>query len=760
MNFIKSTSLLMLFLVLGTKIFAGGFLIVIPDAHSNPNNIQLLPGQVNPALFPLESRSTKIESRIFDQTATTTIDQVFYNPTGRRLEAYFLFPVPKDVVISKFTMNINGKMQEAELLDAVKARQIYEQIVRKSQDPALLEYYNRGMFRVRIFPIEPNSEQKIQLTYSETLQKDNGTISYSFPLNTAKYSAKPLNNLSMRVIIEGSSKIKTVYCPSHESEIIRKEDKNATVGFEMKNARPDRDFELYYNMDNSKFGFSMLNYKEGKDDGYFFLNISPGLGDVKEVVQKDIVFVMDKSGSMSDKKMDQAKKALKFCIENLNQGDRFELIPFSTEASPLFGEVTEFNAQNKKKAIERIDELRAIGGTNIDEALQLALASQKSKTDRPFFIIFMTDGKPTIGETQEAALLNKIKGLNKNNIRIFTFGIGTDLNTHLLDKMTEMTRGHRAYVLEDEDIEIKVSDFYEKASSPVLTDVKISFDKSVEISDVYHKELPDIFKGGTLSLMGRYKGTGKSMLTLSGKINGQEMKFSYELNFEKEQNRHNFIPSLWASRAIGYLLDQIRLHGENKELVDEVVRLAKKHGIITPYTSYLILEDEAIAANNTRIRTEDQLLRPRALNAPQMKSDLQLEEVQVTLNSKSETSKSGKAGVQASKEIQEMNRAENIGAVKQGEERLMYKDKTGQNHNLGEGISNVRGRAVYQNNNNWLDANIALQSSENNNLKTNRVKFNSEEYFKLMQKEGANDFLALGKNVRFMLENEVFEVFE
>ncbi len=760
MNFIKSTSLVMLIFLLNVKIFAGGFLIVMPDAHSNPNNIQLRPGQVNPALFPLESRSTKIETRIFDQTATTTIDQVFFNPTGRRLEAYFLFPVPKDVVISKFTMNINGKMQEAELLDADKARQIYEQIVRKAQDPALLEYYNRGMFRVRIFPIEPNSEQRIQLTYSETLQRDNGTISYSFPLNTSKYSAKPLNNLSMRVIVEGSSKIKTVYCPSHEAEIIRKDDKNATVGFEMKNVRPDRDFELYYNMDNSKFGFSMLNYKEGKEDGYFFLNISPGMGEVKEIVQKDIVFVMDKSGSMSDKKMDQAKKALKFCIENLNQGDRFELIPFSTEASPLFGEVSEFNAANKKKAIERIDELKAIGGTNIDEALQLALASQKNKNDRPFFIIFMTDGKPTIGETQEDALLKKIKEINKNNVRIFTFGIGTDLNTHLLDKMTEMTRGHRSYVLEDEDIEIKVSDFYEKASSPVLTDVKISFDKAIQISDVYHKELPDMFKGGTLSLMGRYNGSGKSVLTLSGKVNGQEVKYTYELNFEKEQTRHNFIPSLWASRAVGYLLDQIRLHGDNKELVDEVVRLAKKHGIITPYTSYLILEDEAIAANNNRVRTDDQLLRPRALNAPQIQSDLQLEEVQVTINSKSDARKSGKAGVQASKEMQEMNKAENVGATKQGEERLVYKDKSGESHNLGESISNVRGRAVYQNNNNWLDANIALKAGENNNLKTNRVKFNSEEYFKLMQKEGANDFLALGRNVRFMMDNEVFEVYE
>jgi Ca-activated chloride channel family protein len=759
MKFYNFLSFLML-LFLSAKTYAGGFLIVMPDAHSNPNNIQLRPGQVNPALFPLESRSTKIDTKIFDQTATTTIDQVFFNPTGRRLEAYFLFPVPKDVVISKFTMNINGKMQEAELLDATKAREIYEQIVRRAQDPALLEYYNRGMFRVRIFPIEPNSEQRIQLTYSETLQKDNGTISYSFPLNTAKYSAKPLNNLSMRVSIEGSSKIKTVYCPSHESEIIRKGEKNATVGFELKNVRPDRDFEMYFNMDNAKFGFSMLNFKEAKEDGYFFLNISPGLGDAKEIVQKDIVFVMDKSGSMSDKKMDQAKKALKFCIENLNQGDRFELIPFSTEASPLFGEVSEFNTENKKKAIERIDALKAIGGTNIDEAIQLALSSQKSKSERPFFIIFMTDGKPTIGETQEEALLSKIKGLNKNNIRIFTFGIGTDLNTHLLDKMTEMTRGHRAYVLEDEDIEIKVSDFYEKASSPVLTDVKISFDKAIGISDVYHKELPDIFKGGTLSLMGRYDGSGKSMLTLSGKVNGQEVKFTYELNFEKEQNRHSFIPSLWASRAVGYLLDQIRLHGENKELVDEVVRLAKKHGIITPYTSYLILEDEAIAANNNRIRTDDQLLRPRTLNAPQIQRDLQLEEVQVTINSRSDARKSGKAGVQASKELQEMNKAENMAVTKQGEERLVYKDKSGESHNLGESISNIRGRAVYQNSNSWLDANIALNAAENNNLKTNRIKFNSQEYFKLMEKEGANDFLALGRNVRFMMGNEIFEVYE
>ncbi len=739
--------------------YAGGFLIVMPDAHSNPNQV-LRPGQVNPALFPLETRSTKIEAKLFEQTATTTIEQVFYNPTGRRLEAYFLFPVPKGVVISKFSMNINGKMQEAELLDATKARQIYEQIVRKAQDPALLEYYNQGMFRVRIFPIEPNSEQRIKLTYTETLTKDNGTIAYTFPLNTSKYSAKPLNEISMRVMLEGNSNLKTVYCPTHEVEIIRKGEKQATVGFEMKNIRPDRDFELYWNMDNSKLGLSMLNFQDGKEDGYFFINVSPGFGDEKEIVQKDIVFVMDKSGSMSDKKMDQAKKALKFCIENLNPGDRFEVVPFSTEATSLFGQVEDFNAANKKKAIDFIESLRAIGGTNIDEAMQLAMESQKTKSDRPFFIIFMTDGKPTIGETQEDALLKKTMSHNKKNVRIFTFGIGTDLNTHLLDKMTEMTRGHRTYVLEDEDIEIKVSDFYEKASSPVLTDIKVSFDKSVRISDVYPKDLPDMFKGATLSLMGRYSGKGKGMVTVTGKVNGKEQSFSYEVNFEENHTGHNFIPSLWASRAVGYLLDQIRLHGENKELVDEVVRLAKKHGIITPYTSYLILEDEAIAANNNRVRPDDQILRPRAMQAPQLDRELNFEEVEGTIGTRTEAKKSGSSGVRASKELQDMNKADNISATKQGESRLAYKDKSGIDHNLSEGINNVQGRALYQNNNTWLDANLALETEKNKNLKTNRVKFNSEEYFKLMQREGANEFLALGRNVRFMLDSEAIEVYE
>lgn len=749
------TRMLLLALMLWTsaaRLHAGGFIVVMPDQHGQPN--QRVPRS---STFPLETRLTKVETAIVEQMATTSIEQVFYNPGDRQLEGFFLFPVPKDVVINKFTMFINGKETEAELLDAAKARQIYEQIVRRVEDPALLEYYQQGLFRVRIFPIMPKSEQRIRLTYSETLIKDNGTIEYAFPLNTQKYAAKPIEELSFKITVEGNEKIKNIYCPSHEVEIIRKGDKNATVGFEVKNARSDRDFQLYYNMDKSKVGMSLLTQHVAGEDGYFFLNLSPGLAASEEIVAKDIVFVFDKSGSMAGEKMDQGKKALQFCIENLNKGDRFEIIPFSTEASSLFGEVREYTDANKKQARTFIDELRPVGGTNIDEAFQMALASQKSQKDRPFFVIFLTDGKPTIGETDEEALLKKIRAQNKDNVRIFTFGIGNDLNTHLLDKLTEASRGYRSYVLPDEDIEIKVSDFFAKASSPVLTDLRIEFDKNVRISEVYPKQLPDLFRGGTLSLMGRFQGEGKCKITLVGKVNGKEQRFEYEVEMKKNRTEHKFIPDLWASRAVGYLLDQIRLHGESKELVEEVTRLAKKHGIITPYTSYLILEDERQLANNNQVRRDNLLLQPRA-NAPITEDRLVREELEMQRGSSNEKAKSGSGSVRASEQNKAFAQSSNAADTKKNS--LEAWNGSG-NANLAQDIANVQGRAFYLNNNQWIDANIQpLETKEGKNLKINRIKFGSDAYFKLLQQPENAELLALGRNVRFAQGNQVYDIYD
>lgn len=740
------------------QVQAGGFIIVMPDQHQKPGSV--VPGQINPHLFPLEARSLQVNTTIEGQTAQTTIKQVFFNPTRRQLEGYFLFPVPKDVVISKFTMNINGVPHEAELLDATKARSIYEAIVRRSQDPALLEYYGKGMFRVRIFPILPQKEQQIELTYTETLAKDNQTISYHFPLNTKKYAAKPIQEASFKVVINSQEDLKSIYCPTHEVEVIRKSEGKATVGFESSNLVSDRDFQLYFSLDNKQLGLSSLHYKAPNEDGYFFMNLSPGFGAKQKPIAKDIVFVMDKSGSMVGEKLEQAKKALRFCVENLNPDDRFELIPFSTEANPLFGKVEDFNKSNKAAALKFIDEIKAIGGTNIEEALDLALKSQEADNERPFFIIFMTDGKPTIGETNEASLLTKLDKLNQHKARIFTFGIGTNLNTHLLDKLTANTNAYRTYVLPDEDIEVKVSDFYTKASSPILTNVEVVFDKTVRVSEVYDKQLPDLFKGGSISLMGRYKGSGKSQVTIKGLVNGKPQSFKYTVDFEAKNTKHPFISDLWASRAVGYLLDQIRLHGEQEELVQEVTRLAKKHGIITPYTSYLIIEDEAqTVQREPTTLPQHQLLLPRVQETPEMDIDFE-EEIATFGDSRAkaaEQKKSGRSSVNTSVENQALNKASNLSATKQGTSRLQYKDQAGQQRNLSENIVNIQGRAWYQNGNSWTDANVALNADKN--LRTNRVQFNSSKYYELLKNEEIATFLSLGQEVRFLYNNEIYEIY-
>jgi len=272
-------------------LFSDGFIII----HN-------LPQRENP--FPLEVKEHYVNVDIYELTATTNIEQTFYNPNSYSMEGTYLFPVPKGAVIKKFSMFINGKEVNAELLDAKKAREIYEDIVRRERDPAILEYDGLDVFKVRIFPIEPYSEKRIKISYSEILTKDFGTIEYLYPLNTEKFSSKPLKEMVINVNLKTESEIKNVYSTSHNVEIVKKEKNRAIISYEEKNTKPDIDFKLYFSTINSKIGLSMIPYKEKNEDGFFFLNISPGLEvEEKEIVPKDVTFVFDNSGSMEGKKI-------------------------------------------------------------------------------------------------------------------------------------------------------------------------------------------------------------------------------------------------------------------------------------------------------------------------------------------------------------------------------------------------------------------------------------------------------------------------
>ncbi len=724
---------IVLLILISRLTFADG-LIIIP----RPEPLQ--------SSYPLEVLYHHVDVKINGNFAETFIDQEFHNPSDVMLEGYYIFPIPKNAVIKDFRMEINGKMVNAELLDANKARQIYEDIVRQIKDPALLEYSGQGIFKVRIFPIEPRSKKKVNISYREVLDSDNGIYEYVYPLNTEKFSAKPVKSVSVKVELKTNNKIKTIYSPTHSVEVVHKDNKNAVVSFEEENTKPDIDFKLYYSTNNDDIGLSLLTYQTGNDDGYFFLTASPSfLINNNQIDAKDITFVLDVSGSMVGDKMKQAKQALLYCVNNLNKGDGFDIIRFSTEAYSLFGKIETASESNIKKAENFIKELTAVGGTNIEEALNLAL-KEKGNNNRTRIIVFMTDGKPTIGETNDEMLIKRFTDSNSENIRIFTFGIGNDLNTHLLDKITEQTKAYRTYISENEDIEIKISSFYDKVQSPVLTNLSLSFGGSVKTFQTYPKELPDLFKGSSITIFGRYSGGGSSTISLTGTFKGEKKTFSLNTNFSTDNNQFDFIPPLWASRRIGYLLDQIRLNGENKELVDEITQLAREHGIVTPYTSYLIMEDEEIRIRRNELVDHFQTLPP----APELKRDAEGDFDAMK-------QKSGDRSVTASEELQGLNQASNYGETKQGSGRMNYKDSKGNEVNFTQQVRNIQGRAIYQSGKFWVDSELQNQKTKNQK----RIQFNSDEYFKLMKdKPETSQFLALGQNVRFYYENTFYEIYE
>ena len=553
---------------------------------------------------PLGVKSHRVNVQIKDGVAQTKLTEVFYNATNSRLEATFVFPIPAEAALTDFAMYINGKRESGQVVEAAKARQVYEDIVRRMRDPGLLEYMGRKMLQMRVFPIEPNSTQKIEVTYSCALPFDNGVYYYVFPLNTGDKASRVLEDSTFGVEITSTHALANVYSPSHKVGVTRKGDHSAVVGFEEERASLDKDFALYFTVADKDFGLNLLTYRVKGQDGYFALMLAPRV-ELKddEVMAKDVCFLVDVSGSMlQEDRIGSAKAALKFCLKSLSEKDRFALVPFSTGVE-TFGEgLMEAKKDNVEKALACVDKLEARGGTALCGALLKGLEMAPEGT-RPYIVVLITDGKPTIGVTEPADIIAELKKANKVNVRVFSFGIAEQLDVPLLDGITETTKGYSEYVSPGREIEAEISAFFRKVSSPVLAALKLEFGK-VKVTDMYPQTLPDLFRGSQLMVFGRYSGGGDVAVQLKGAMKGKEQTFAFDAAFPAETVENAFIPHLWAQRKIAYLLDEIRLHGENKELVDEVVRLSKEFGIATPYTSYLVLENEQAYVQHGIMRSE------------------------------------------------------------------------------------------------------------------------------------------------------------
>ncbi len=676
--------------------------------------------------------SHRVEVEIDNQVAITRIEQVFFNDSGRVAEGTYVFPLPMGAAVSDLVMWVDGKPIEAKILDADEARAIYDDIVRRMRDPALLEYVGAGAIQASVFPIQPYSEVKIEIEYGQLLPVEDGLVHYVYPLRTDHLTRRPVERLSISVRVRSNDPISTVYSPSHPIAISREGDYAFRVGYEDSYVRPESDFSLYYGLAREEISANLLTYRESaREDGFFTLIITPPLqADADRIIPKDVIIVLDQSGSMHGEKWDQAREAVKFVLENLNRRDRFNLIVFSTGYRVFADDLQPASVAGE--AIEWVEGLEALGGTDIDGALSEAM--RMADRERSTVVLFLTDGLPTEGETDVEKILDHVDRLAPPNVRIFTFGVGDDVDTFLLDQLWQKFRGAGTYVRPGERVDDEVSSLYNKISAPVLTDVELDVD-GVLVEELFPgKPLPDLFAGTQLILVGRYRDGGPATVRLEGDLDGEHKVYTYEVQFRERAGGEAFIPRLWATRKIGALLNAIRLHGEDPELVDSVIRLSIRYGIITPYTSFLITEDDIFSQEGREeVQMRFEADAGAAFAAPSGAGAVDAAEAAA-----------GLSGANAPLFTPAPTLVAPVGVPAGGEKGMGGE----------QAIRYVGDRTFVWRDGVWVDT---LYDADR--MTPQRVVFLSDEYFALLDRDPQiGEFLALGERVLFVWEGQAYEI--
>jgi Ca-activated chloride channel homolog len=567
------------------------------------------PPHILPPPRPLPSvavSSVDVDAKIAGGVAAVTVSHLFANRSPVAQEGDFVFPIPDGATIREFAMYDGETKLDARLMGKDEATATYEAIVRQRRDPALLTYVGRSALRVRLFPIAPNSERRVTLKLAIVLPREGGNQKFGWTLAGPHLPVKP-EKVTVRLNAEG---VGGVYSPTHDLQIRKEEGDRAVITWSSEKApgalTEHPELEVYLSpKDTRAVALSVLTYNASlpqvaslgggmRQSGYFMVVATPNLPDSAKVTgPKRVILVMDRSGSMAGKKIEQARGALKVALGKLRPIDSFNLLTFSDKVEKLAPEPLTASPDNLKRAMAWADDMTADGGTNIHQALIDGLA-QFDERRAGNTLLFFTDGLPTVGERDQSQIVKAAMDASQKKARCFVFGVGYDVDVPFLDTVSSKLRGDADYVRPDEDIEVKTAQFVAKTAAPSLENLKLTMN-GVRSGEVYPKpdELPDLFDGGQLVLVGRYTGEGKTQITLTGEAGGKPQSFTLGSNLPAVATEADFLPRLWASRKIGYLQDEIRLMEEGprkKEAIEQVVALSREFGILTPFTALFVPE--------------------------------------------------------------------------------------------------------------------------------------------------------------------------
>lgn len=736
--------------------------LIIPQARSYAWRQQAQQVQIS---------EVTVDVRILQQVATTTLEVGLTNPSAQQQEAEMLVPVPDGVVVRAFTFAGSATEPTAKLLPKLEARAIYRSIVSKLRDPALLEFAGYNLVRSNVFPVPARGTQRVRLVYEQVLPADGNRVDYVLPRSESFDAANTPWKISVRV--QSNSPISVVYSPSHQITVDHPAADQAIVRIPGDSKLDPGAFRLSYLVERNGLTASLMAYPDDRIGGGYFLLLAgvPPKSRTTDApaIPREVTLVIDRSGSMSGEKMEQARTAALQVIEGLNDGEAFNIIDYSDSIARFAEKPVIKTSATTRQARSYIQRLRSDGGTNIHDALVEALRQPPTPKMLPL-TIFLTDGQPTSGEVRENEIRKAVIAANKHKRRIFSFGIGFDVNAPLLTSVARSTRATTTFVLPKENVEARVSEVFRRLSGPVLADPQLAtLDPSGNVTtravrEVLPVEMNDVFEGDQIVLLGQYQDNEPLHFRISGNYLGAARVFDLKFDLKNATTRNAFVPRLWASRKIARLIETVRDAGADnpsvsqygrgpsaayngiamnasgrsstsvssrnedpklKELVDEIVRLSTEYGVLTEYTAFLATDGTDFSK---RSALNDQARDILVNNAQNVRSGMG--GVTQSMNSVSQVNQS------------QANRSNSF--ISQNMQRVEITN-----------VQQITDRTFFRRNNRWVDANVLEREK---NLKPDEtIEFGTPEFYRIVDRlvqEGRQGIMALSGEILIVIDGK------
>lgn len=553
-------------------------------------------------------KRTDVKAHITGMIADVRVTQKFYNDLSDNIEAVYMFPLSPGSAVTEFEIIVDKRVIKSKIKEKEEAKNIYEKARNEMKKTALLQEQKSDLFTLSVANIEPGQEIIVNIRYHETVKCEEGVFEFLFPMTvTPKYAGKEKKGvpdflegktsppvlksekdcgreISISVNLDAGFEIGDLSSPGHEISV--RENGKSLREIEISGEIPNKDFILKYSPKGEELEKNLTFYREENKSGTFMFHLVPKVDyGPEEIVKREMIFVLDRSGSMCGPPMDQAREALKKCLRTLRGGDSFSIITFDDRIEYLSERSMEFNDKNLIKADNFIDRTDARGGTEILLALKYAFAIPESK-DSLRQIVFLTDGAVW---DEDSSLKEVVKSLG--NARIFTFGIGPSVNRYFLSKMASLGRGTEQFITFPEELGEAIENFSKQTSRPVLCDLSIEVE-GIALSDMYPLPIPDLYCGETLYLLGRFHSSGRGKAVLFGRTRNEKFREEFTVEFPEKDDNNPVIETVWAKKRVEFLKDLERENPANKhDYRDEILSIGLKYNLITPYTSLVAVED-------------------------------------------------------------------------------------------------------------------------------------------------------------------------